>query len=220
MKAILLRVVSAFAGIVIVALSLGLIWGGSFLYLSALRSASPPPLWKSAAIVALLVLAFIAPCWVGYKLMRYAFLPWTKKVLIVSLATVAVGLIGLGMRYELKQREQARRQADYQKALTGYTQALKPGMTRRQVEQYIERKGAHFSQTCCVDPREAVKRHTWDDLVKIGQEEHPWFCSEHDVYIAFQFVDYEQGQTGFGMKDNDLDKLRAITIYHTLEGCL
>jgi hypothetical protein len=219
MKAILLRTISALAGILTVAVGLLIVWGGSLLYLSELTTV-PPPLWKSAVIVGLLILAAIASCWVGYKLIRYAIFPLTRAVLSVALVTVAVGLLALGMRYELKQREQIRRQTDYQTALSAYTQALKPGMTRREVEDYIQRKNAKFSHTCCVDSTETAKRHTWDDLVRIGQEEHPWFCSAHNIYIAFQFTDYEQQKAGFQFKDNDLDKLRAVTIYHSLEGCL
>lgn len=218
MKAILLRIVSALAGMFIVAVSLLIVWGGSFLYLSELRNSLP--LWKSAVIVGLLFLATIVPCWVAYKLIRYAIVPRTRTVQIVFLTTVVVGLLGFGVRYELKQRQQVRRQAEYQTTLAAYNQALKPGMTRREVEDYIQTKNANFSHTCCVDSTETAKRHTWDDLVRIGQEEHPWFCSEHNVYVAFQFVDYEGEKVGFQMKDDDLDKLRAVTIYHALEGCL
>ena len=31
---------------------------------------------------------------------------------------------------------------------------------------------------------------------------------------------YRELKAGFQIKDNDLDKLRAVTIYHSLEGCL
>jgi len=219
MKAIFLRTISALAGILTVAVGLLIVWGGSLLYLSELAT-EPPPLWKSAVIVGLLILSAIASCWLGYKLIRYAIFPLMRAVLSVALVTVGVCLLALGMRYELMQRERIRRQTDYQAALSAYTQALEPGMTRREVEDYIQRKNAKFSQTCCVDSTETAKRHTWDDLVRIGQEEHPWFCSEHNVYIAFQFNDYEQQKAGFQIKGNDLDKLRAVTIYHSLEGCL
>jgi|SRR5690348_1800882 hypothetical protein len=219
MKAILLRTISALAGILILAVGLAIVWGGSLLYLSEVATV-PPPLWKSAVIVGLLALAAIASCWVSYKLIRYAICPLTKTVLSVAIATVAVVLFALGIRYELKHREQIRRQTEYQAALSEYIQALKPGMTRRQVEDYIQSNNAKFTHTCCVDSSETAKRHTWDDLVRIGQEEHPWFCSEHNVYIAFQFTDHEQQNAGFQMEDNDLDKLKAVTIYHSMEGCL
>ena len=219
MKTILLRSISALVGILIVAAGLLVVWGASLVYLSELATV-PPPLWKSAVIVGLLILAVIASCWVGYKLILYAFFPLTRAVLSIVIVSVAVGLLAFGMRYELKQRQQTRRRTDYQTALSAYTQALKPGMTRGEVEDYIQSKNARFSRICCVDSTETAKRHTYDDLVWIGQEEHPWFCGEHNVYIAFQFIDYEQQKAGFDIKDNDLDKLRAVTIYHSLERCL
>ncbi len=59
-----------------------------------------------------------------------------------------------------------------------------------------------------------------DDLVKIGEEEHPWFCSEHFVYVAFQFVDHVQVEKAFSFNDDDSDTLKALSIYHQLGGCL
>ena len=35
---------------------------------------------------------------------------------------------------------------------------------------------------------------SWDDLVKIGEESAPWFCSENDVYLAFEFNPKSQGE--------------------------
>jgi hypothetical protein len=72
---------------------------------------------------------------------------------------------------------------------------------------------------CCVDSRQ-TGRHTWDDFVKIGQEDPPWYCGETNVYLAFQFADHVQIKTGYDMDDNDLDMLRAITLVHQAETCL
>ena len=72
---------------------------------------------------------------------------------------------------------------------------------------------------CCVDAMELSKRKSWDDLTRLGEEEAPWFCSENNVYLAFQFIDGSRQQTN-GWKADDLDTLKSITIYHWLEGCL
>jgi len=64
-------------------------------------------------------------------------------------------------------------------------------------------------------------RSSLDDLVKIGKEDAPWFCSENNVYIAFQFIDREREQAvGFTLHTDDLDSLKSVTIYPWLEGCL
>ncbi len=59
-------------------------------------------------------------------------------------------------------------------------------------------------------------RHSWDDLIKIGEEDVPLFCRQNNVYVAFLFTDYDKSER----QDNDLDTLKNVTIYHELEGCL
>src|SRR5882762_4215796 len=103
---------------------------------------------------------------------------WLRPVLVV----VVAGLFLLGIRYELKKQAQKGREATYQSELRSYSQALKPVTKRKEVEDYLRSKNLDFSPMCCVEPSDSAKRHTWDDLVKIGEEEHPWFCSEHFVY--------------------------------------
>jgi hypothetical protein len=110
------------------------------------------------------------------------------------------------------QSKQQKREAAYQAKLQSYTDVLKPGMTRKNVEDYLRGKGVEFRKLCCVD-----KESVFSDLVKIGKEKHPWYCEEHNVYIAFQFVSVEP-QKGF--EAHDSDTLKAITIFHKFDGCL
>ena len=123
-------------------------------------------------------------------------------------------------RLAIKKREAQKKEAAYQSALSEYQRALRPGITRKEAEDYLRAKNANFTQMCCVEPNDLAKRHTWDDLVKIGEEEHPWFCSEHYVYVAFQFADHVQIENGYSMKDDDSDVLKTVSIFHQLGGCL
>ena len=75
MKAVLLRLASAIAGVLVVIVGLTMARGGLYLYSSELHSLSPPPSWKSIVVVGLLIAAVIGPCWVAYKLIRYAIRP-------------------------------------------------------------------------------------------------------------------------------------------------
>jgi len=143
-----------------------------------------------------------------------------KRLLLLIVALVVVGLFVFGVQQELNKQAQKRREAVYQSVLRTYTQVLKPGMKRKEVEDYIRAKNAKFRQTCCVDSNETSRRHSWDDLTKIGEEDAPWFCSQHNVYVAFQFTDHVQLGSGLGMKDDDLDTLKNVTLYHWLEECL
>jgi ABC-type polysaccharide/polyol phosphate export permease len=72
MKAIVVRIASALTGIFVVTVGLIMARGEFFFYSSELHSLSPPPTWKSIVIVGLLLGAVIAPCWLAYRLIRYA----------------------------------------------------------------------------------------------------------------------------------------------------
>jgi hypothetical protein len=110
------------------------------------------------------------------------------------------------------QSARQKREATYQAKLQSYSDALKPGMTRKNVEDYLRAKGIAFGQLCCIDEQSA-----YADLVKIGKEKHPWYCEEHNVYIAFQFAAVELHK---GWEAYDSDTLKSITICHKLDGCL
>jgi hypothetical protein len=105
-----------------------------------------------------------------------------------------------------------KREAAYQAALQSYSDVLESGMTRKYVEKYLRSKGVTFQQLCCIDESSAFA-----DLLKIGKEKHPRYCSEHDVYVAFQFVAAEPHTPPLA---RDTDTLKSITIFHKLEGCL
>ena len=91
-------------------------------------------------------------------------------------------------------------------------------MTRKEVEDYLRARNANYQHICCVAARKLSIRHSWDDLVKIGEESAPWFCSKNNVYLAFQFIDHDPQQKA--QRDDDLDTLKSVTIYPMLEGCL
>ncbi|HTX15467.1 MAG TPA: hypothetical protein VMD77_09235 [Candidatus Baltobacteraceae bacterium] len=135
--------------------------------------------------------------------------------LVLPALLIAVTIV----RHRLARREQKKRQAVYELTLRSYQEALKPGMTRKEVEDYLRAKNANIRQMCCINPLEDATRSSWDDLVKIGREDVPWFCSENNVYVAFQFADHEH-RHDYEIRDSDLDTLRAVTIYRQLEGCL
>ena len=52
------------------------------------------------------------------------------------------------------------------------------------------------------------------DLVKIGEESPPWYCSEEYVYIAFEFSFLGKWE------QNDSDVLERIEIFQPDSGCL
>lgn len=143
-----------------------------------------------------------------------------KRIILVLLALVAIGVVAFGVHRRLEMNAKKNRQGTYKTKLRSFTEALTPGMTRKQVEDYFHANKVAYSEECCVVFDNSDHRHSFDELVKVGQEDHPWYCGENNVYIAFQFADFKKQVPDWQIKDNDLDTLTAITIYNQLENCL
>ena len=143
------------------------------------------------------------------------------KVLMI-VAVVVLIVLGSWLGQHLRERRKAaEREAQYQTLLAKYTSELKPGMSREQVEQHLQINGKRFSQMCCVanfrGEHASFIGSSWDDLLKIGEESTPWFCSENNVYIAFEFNPKSQGERP---ETNSADILKRVSVFHHLEGCL
>jgi hypothetical protein len=133
----------------------------------------------------------------------------TPIVLLILILVVAP-LIFFGVRYEMKVRAEAqaqvKRETTYQTALRSYTQILKPGTKRKEVEDYLRANKTEFL------------RISLDDLTKIGEEEPPWYCGTSSVHVKFRFTSVGQREPGLGADDEDT--LDEIAIYHWLDRCL
>jgi hypothetical protein len=135
---------------------------------------------------------------------------WWKPV-VVALVVFVVALVFVRQRSVVNAR---RREASYQAALRSYTVILKPGMSRRDAESYLASGSKTFRQQCCIG---GTSKNAWDDLVKIGEEDTPWYCSQHNVYIALEFI--SSGAHVFP-KASPEDALTRVSIFRALEGCL
>src|SRR5690242_4549421 len=135
-----------------------------------------------------------------------------KKLLLIVVALTVVSSSVAAIRYVLERRARQRRESAYQSALKSYSQVFRPGMTRKDVEGQLRAKGTAYQQMCCVDERSA-----YADLVRIGKEKAPWFCSEQNIYIALQFGAVEPHEP---WRIYDSDVLKRVTVFRWLEGCL
>ena len=132
-----------------------------------------------------------------------------KRWLIWSIAVIVVAIAAIAIRSHVGKR---RREVTYQSVLAKYSRDLKPGMTRSEVERYLRSRNLHFSQSFSSFGHRRERDET--DLVKIGQEAPPWYCSEAYVYVAFEF-------SGTGeLKMSDTDPLERIELNQPYEGCL
>jgi hypothetical protein len=101
-------------------------------------------------------------------------------------------------------------------ALLSYSQVLKPGMTRKDVEDYFRANNIQFGQMCCV---ESELKHSYDDVIKIGTQHIPVPCGDTSYFVAFIFSDQTQHPPVGFQHAEDLDTLRLITSFHWVDDC-
>jgi len=107
-----------------------------------------------------------------------------------------------------------KREAAYQATMKSYSEALKPGTTRREVEDYLRARQTTFGRW-----GGTLKDPAQTDVITIGKLWKPWFCSEHNVYIKFHFSRLNQhADPTQGVLDSDV--LTNIEREDRLEGCL
>ena len=140
-----------------------------------------------------------------------------KRILVFMLLLAGAVLLILGIRQVVKSLARRKREAVYQATVLSYTSVLRPGMTRKEVEDYLRARNLEFGQMCCVVPND-LQKHSWDDITKIGQEDPPWYCRDQTVFVAFQFVDGGQYKSTWGADDRDT--LKAVLLYHQFGPCL
>ncbi len=138
---------------------------------------------------------------------------WRIVALALISAVVAVSAVGYGWSKHVRGKQEAayQREVGYQTALHSFDAELKPGMTRKDVEGYLQKRGIQFTRICCL-----IEKSAYADITRIGTEPAPWYCSEHNVYIAFQF----DAAGGVSPSEDPSDTLQKTTIFPWLEGCL
>lgn len=139
---------------------------------------------------------------------------WRSFILIV-LVVACVLIAGFAVLSWSRQNAQRERDLGYQSALQKYRDDLGSATTRDDVERNLQSKNVKFRQLCCVDNENSA----YSDLVLIGKEDPPWYCSENNVYIAFQFGASE-GPESRPPSSAGVDVLKAITVYQKLDDCL
>ena len=132
-------------------------------------------------------------------------------LLIVVIIGISPGMAFLYLTRErvVSPEIRMKREAVDQSVLQAYSEQFRPGLTRKDVEEQLGRKGIQFGSDCC-----SQRAGTVSDIVEIQREEHPWYCSEAIVYIAFEFDGAHFGPP----KSTDI--LNKVSIVHRLEGCL
>jgi hypothetical protein len=98
-----------------------------------------------------------------------------------------------------------------------YSEVLKPGTSRRDVEHYLKAQGTAFGQRW---PGADVHSKAFAILVKVADEDVPWYCSAWPDYIAIEFAPTKPAQTSFLRSQADSDMVTQILVTSNGEGCL
>lgn len=132
-----------------------------------------------------------------------------KLSLILTSVLIALSVTNTGCAA----RRRAQREAAYQADLRSYSEALKPGMTRKTVEEYLRGRNIAFRHpSSFFYQNEVVKEPTaGTDVVTIGTEPPPhFFCSETGVYIKLVFLATDERHS---LSAGDSDVLKQVMLF-------
>jgi hypothetical protein len=124
--------------------------------------------------------------------------------LIIAIASIIV------IRNDVKAKRREGRQAE----LTKLSEVLKPGITRKQVEDYLRTQNLTFRQICRNQNQEVFATE-----VLVAQEEPLWFCSGWGVYVDFEFTALEPDRYSI-RPPSDGDVLSDMHLVRKGDGCL
>ena len=130
----------------------------------------------------------------------------------MKMGLLALALTALFLLPTYAQSRKQKREAHYQAALQAYSELIKIGATRKEVEETLRSKNTAFGQICCVEPGT-----TFADLITIGKEKHPWYCESHTVYVAILYVATDPNAPN---TIKETDTVQKLTIWHHLDGCM
>lgn len=140
--------------------------------------------------------------------------------------SVACGVVALGMALAFalygyhrlaENRGRQERQRAYEEAVVSFRRALPRGTTREQVVAFLQRSRRPVVSMCCMQSSRPPNTRVLDVLTRVGVERPPFHCSEHNVYVGFEF---EPSQEGPISDDAPSDRLVEVRLYHWFLGCL
>jgi hypothetical protein len=131
---------------------------------------------------------------------------------LILLIVIAVLILALALRKITRDAAGRKREIRYNVALKAYSQTLHPGMTRKNIEEYLRSRNTQFGW---IFTAFGGRRETqYADIVKIGEEAAPWYCSKAYVYVAFEFAPVKE------FRQSDSDVLQRVEIFRPYTGCL
>ena len=130
-----------------------------------------------------------------------------------AVAMVIAVSTGIAVRYTQNKKRAAANAAAVESSLLKYSHDLKPGLSRKDVRDYLQTQGITFRERCCDEPGSP-----FSVLVQVGEEDSPWYCSTWPDYVAFEFTSGETHRSGIEAPNSE-DVLKKIHVVSNGEGC-
>jgi hypothetical protein len=134
-------------------------------------------------------------------------------MLLVVLIGLCATDTGCAFRRRAQARAQAKRETVYQSVLRSYSEDLKPGMTRKAVEDYLRGRNTAFRHPSSFFylAEKVTEPTAAPDLVQIGKESPPFFfCTPMGIYIELVFVATDKRHS---LRADDSDVLQQVILF-------
>lgn len=133
-----------------------------------------------------------------------------KRRLLWGLGVIVAALCAMLVYSRVREMKKRERTERYEAERVKYAQALPPGLTRTQVEDYLRSHGVSFTQMCCME-----RRGAFAEMVRLGEGDGPWYCG-WSTFIAFEFD--EEGPRSRPLAPGARDTLREVHL-QTMGDC-
>jgi len=134
-----------------------------------------------------------------------------KRLFIVGSLFVIALAIYAGVSSMRAKRAEQRRQDAYQATVASYRSSLAPGMSRKQVEEFLHMREEEFTRFPAYREDSA-----YADLVKIGEEKDGWYCGPGSVNVAIRF----ETATNRRVLEDPSDTVTGVALFKLFQDCM
>lgn len=103
------------------------------------------------------------------------------------LIALVMALSALAVWSSVRAMGRREREIGYEVALRKYSETVHPGITRKELEDYLRPRNTNFSWMFTAFGGRTTTQYA--ALVKIGEETAPWYCSEEYVWRGSRSFD-------------------------------
>jgi hypothetical protein len=129
-----------------------------------------------------------------------------KKIILFALLIVTSAIALYRAWSSHSRKDLAKREVFYRERLEQYSLILKPGMTRREIDDGLNRRGISF-----------ITR-SGDDLIELAHEPSPHCCCSYELISVAVYYESPRSNPDFTYKPTD--RVRAVDLDRWPQDCL